>query len=804
MSQPDIHASFAELLRAFRERAGLSQEALAEKAGLTPNAIGALERSQRRHPYPNTRKALAEALDLKDGEKELFMHAGGRHAAVVQAAAGPTASTDPPVTALSPLPTPLTGLVGRATEINVVLHLLARTDVRLLTLTGPGGVGKTRLALETVIRLSSQVGETQFDGIALVDLTPIEDAALLLPSMVQALGLQDQGDLPLKQRLVSWLRSRRMLLLLDNFEHVLPAALELLDLLQNCPHLKLLVTSREALVVRGEQIYPVPPLSAPLVNVTLEGESPEGLVKHEAVQLFLQRAQAVRPDFVITPENALNIAQICAQLDGLPLAIELAAAHVLLYSPLALLAQLEKGLTLLKSRSRTLPARQQTMRDTIQWSYALLDEDEQALFRKLAVFNGSIALEAAGAVGSTNEDADQVAERVESLVRKNLLRPEFSVQSEPRVSMLETIRAYGLEMLAQNDELEATGAAHAEYFLVLAQLARQYLFGKQQPVWLLRLDREINNLRGAVRYALAKQDWATVVGIDWALWRYWWVRGLHRELQQWMEMVLDQAGSELSHDLLAQAELIVGSMAWAAGDHSTGLSHCQKAVRLCAGLENPQVEAVARMMLGCNIISSGQYEGTDALFHASVQLFEQTGELWGAAFAISYPGIGLLARKAYDRAVETFEAGLVMARRAGDPISMHQILYNLGLAWMITGQTARAAQAFAEGLALAEQVRDNSNQSYFMRGIAQIAVRSNPDLEGVRLLGAAESMQESTGVPAYRYELEKEVYQHITGQARKALGEERYEQTLLDGRYLTVEQARALAFKIADRIRGEN
>jgi predicted ATPase/transcriptional regulator with XRE-family HTH domain len=753
---------FGQLLRRFRLAAQLTQEQLAERSGLSVRAIQAAERGRTR-PQRESVARLARAMKLTPGEQAQF------------GAAAPSAPRDRPAYAstvtylavavdplVSPalwgagvpatqphalrrsdprdLPESITSFVGRERELAELSRLLATN--RLVTLTGAGGVGKTRLALEVI-----RTHRTEFaDGVVFAPLAALSDPGFVNSAIAQAFGVQEVAGQPIAPILHQVLKDWSVLLVLDSFEHVIAAASDVAELLAACARLRVLVTSREVLRISGEHEFGVPPLGVPRPSEEGAGDQ---IRQSEAVRLFVERARAVKPDFELTDENGAAIAEICRQLDGLPLAIELAAARIRLFSPRALLGRLEPRLSLLTGGPRDLPLRQRALRDTVAWSYDLLAPGEQALFRRLGVFVGGCTLESAAKVigEADGPGAPDIIAGLDSLVSKSLLRQGEDLVGESRFSMLETIREFAVEQLALAGEADRFSGEHARYFLALAEEADRNRHKLESTFWLDRLELELRNLAAALAWfrseaglagdgAIAGLTLAVAVGKDCVS------TGTYLEGQQWLEEAIRAAEGKpeaVQSAAWAKALMLAGWLAWGSGDIEAGTARINQSVDLLRALDEPTWLARALNWRGYAALGRGELDRAAADIEEALALNQVHDTPRGTAS--SWSNLGEVARAAGDdeRAAFCYEESVRWSRAAGEESHCAIALSNLGFIRAHQGDASRASELFRESVEVNRRHRNFWAMGYPLAGLGGVAARAGQPDRAARLLGAAET-----------------------------------------------------------------
>jgi predicted ATPase/transcriptional regulator with XRE-family HTH domain len=770
--------TFGDVLRQHRLAAGLTQADLAERAAMSARGISDLERAARSHPYRETVRLLADALALSGADRAAFFAAGrrppGRGAAASRRA--------------SILPVSLTPLIGRNQEQAVVSTLLRDAAVRLVTLTGPGGVGKTRLALG----VAEQVADDFSDGVVFVDLAPLRDPALLLSQVGTTLGLRASAEGELGDVIGSYLSERAMLLLLDNFEQLLDAAPVVTNLLATGPRVKILATSRAPLRLRGEREFPVPTLRLP---TSADARELTSLAASEAVAFFVDRAQAVRPDFVLTPDNASAIVEVCTRLEGLPLALELAAARIKLLPPAALLARLERRLPLLTGGSRDLPDRQRTLRDAIGWSHDLLLLEEQVLFRRLGAFAGGWTLETAEAVTNVDGKLD-VLGGLDSLVNKSLVRSGDPNELEPRFGMLETVREFALEQLTASGEEATVRDAHAAAFFQLAEQCHREIWGPQQITRLHQLEAELPNLRAALGWLLESDRANDALRMAGNLGGFWYMHSHFAEARRWVEAAL--AASDSEEPSRARALWCLGFCDWVQGDPGSARELLHESERLAHVVGDADTEVMAAAVSG----SVAKYGADDAAAEAAcahaVAVARAAGNLhWVANNVMN------LAEVAYRRgdlplAEERGRESLAIFRDLGSIFPRHYTLSTLGYVALDRGQTAAALEAFAEGLEVATELGEGRGIASLLAAHAAVAVEVGEHERALRLLGAAEAVGEKAGHTVLLHQVR---HARTVTAVREAVGEAAFATGFAAGRALPVAEAVAEAHAVGEEVR---
>lgn len=800
--------SFGQLLRRHRKAAGLTQEELAERAHLSVRAISDLERGQRTVPQRETVELLARALDLPYDQLE----------GAVDRRRGPPLSQ---VMKHRAPALPLTPLVGREREEAIASHLLVRDGVRLLTLVGPGGVGKSRLALQV-----AAAAEGHFrDGVVLVELAPLKSADLVLPAVAAALGVRETGGAPLIDALTSSLQRRLLLLVLDNCEHVLGAGPPVSDLLMASPGLAVLATSREPFHVRGEQLLDVSPLPVPAQDAEADMEE---LAHVSSVALFLQRARAIAPTQDFGAEDIRAAAEICRRLDGLPLAIELAASRIRLFPPTVLRDRLSKPLPLLVGGARDAPRRHQTLRDTIDWSYGLLSSDEQRLFARLSVFAGGWTLDAAEAI-CPDGDLD-VLSGVSALVDKSLVRHEdasrIDGEAGGRFTMLETIHEYAQEQLDRMEDAQDVRRRHAQYFFALAQEAEVDLPGREQSHWLKRLNREFDNLRAALAWWRDSGEIDTALELAGALQWFWYDGGHWTEGRAWLERLLTLDTATCRRRGRAAALATLGGYNRGLSKFEVGRAQLEESLAIWRELSDDRGMARALAELAVIVAAQGDADHARCLNEESLALARTSGDLSYVALALHSLGIlagqqgdettaracversrtvweelgnsGMLSlasnslgdlarsRGRFAEAAAHYRESLALAEESATRHMQAAYRHNLAHATHRVGDQDRARTLFGEALTLFRELGDQRGMAECVAGLAGLVAASEPE-RTARLFGAASAIVSAMG--SQLNPSNQDDYDYALAIARARLGNQAFDAAWAEGQSMTLEQA---------------
>ncbi len=717
------------------------------------------------------------------------------------------------------LPYPHLPLIGRDKELETIQKLLTKDNVDLLTITGPGGIGKTRLALQVAVNLLNDFEHGAF----FVSLASLTDPDLVAATIIQGLGLKTRDNQPASDLLKQFLQDRQMLLVLDNFEQVTDAARLLTELLAAAPELKILVTSQAVLHLYGEYEFSVPPLAVPDLNnlPTLDT-----LAQSPAVALFVGRAQAVKHDFKLTSENAPTVAEICVRLEGIPLAIELAAARVKLFAPTALLKELSHRLSLLAHKSADRSPRHQTLRSAITWSYQLLDTEEQILFAKLGVFVGGCTLDAAYTICSEAESPRPLLiDQLASLVDKSMLQHEPRPNGEPRFLLLEILREYALERLEIYGQTESVHGRHLAYFLHLVETIEP---GHKEPnltVWMRQLEEEHDNIRAALQWALDHKEMEAALKIAGAIWRFWQIHNHVEEGAKWMKVILDSSKGQKS---LARAKALwgagwlgmvmgslgqsreyfeegviiartladkrylglslhgIGAVARGQGDFERSRAAIEESLPLFQALNSTEDVAWTFEHLGVTALEQGDFEQSVSYLTQGLALFQELDQRWPCAEALTFLGHAALQQGEYALAQKQYEQALALYAELEDKLNIATISSYVGATLFRRGENQKAIELYKESLVLSHDMKDYWGLVWGIERLAEAAEKLGQPTRAVRLWGAADALRQINGMlwhPGFHSYYTEERFVSL----KTALGKSQWDQFWAEGQALSVD-----------------
>ena len=776
-----VEVSFGEWLKRQRNGRGLTQEQLAQQIGCAAITLRKIE-SEERRPSAQIIERLSEILHISPDEQTAFLrfaHGDWKSAPAVESEDSPWHASD--LSPLSNLPASATSLIGREQDVAIVCEYLSRDDVRLVTLIGPPGIGKTRLSIEG----ARQSLHNFPDGVVFVALAPLDDSTLIAFTLAQTLGYVGVKNLSTSEQLRDGIGDKQMLLVLDNCEHLVEGIAALAsDLLSVCPHLKILTTSRESLRAPGEWQYSVPTLNVPKENSVMDLETAS---QFPALILFAERARAVRSDFTLNADNLQPVASICAQLDGLPLAIELIAARIRLMSPQALLAKLSDQFVLSADGMRAVSARQKTLNNAIGWSYNLLSKEEQKLFARLSVFSGGFTLEVAETIFSQTIADKSVSDLIASLLDKSLLQHTVDAEArgETRFSMLVTIQKFALDRLQSMGEESEVRYWHFDYFLNLAEAGEPHMYGHGQLEWLGHLQAELDNFRGAFEWNLAQQtNVEKSLRLAIALGSFWRIRSDFHEAQHWLEIVLSLDEAKNYPNAYAKALLIMGNIQMMYVSPEVGEPILSQSVMLARRLDDNHILGEALDYLGLALAFQKKFDQAHTLLEESQMLFHAANDKKGIALTKWHLGWIFEDEGNQTTGFELIKQALTLLEELGDIHRQSILLRSIGWHLLEAGDFNQGSATLRQALSAAYKVGSKLEVGNTFMDLAFVEEQQSNFAKSVQFLWTAQKLYLACGAQGHVPDFEQKL-----DRFRAHLDQGTFESAVTQAQTWTIEQA---------------